>query len=142
MRTTRDRIRHAISFEVIALGIATPLAALAFGLPLHEMGVVTLISATIATVWNYAFNILFDRALLRARRTTEKTVGLRVVHAVLFELGLLALLVPFIALWLGVTPWVALLMDVAFAGFYLVYAFAFNWAYDLLFPVAPTTRTG
>ena len=26
-------------------------------------------------------------------------------------------------------------MDVAFAGFFLVYAFVFNWAYDVVFPV-------
>jgi uncharacterized membrane protein len=102
------------------------------------MGLVTLISATIATFWNYGYNILFDHAVLRLRGTTQKTVALRVVHAMLFEVGLLVLLVPFIALYLDVTLRVAFVMDVAFSAFYLVYAFAFNWAYDLLFPVAPT----
>ena len=140
MRSTADRIRHAISFEIVALGLVTPLGAWAFGLGLHEMGVVTVVSATIATGWNYGYNILFDHALLRWRGTTQKTVALRVAHAVLFEAGLLVLLVPFIALWLGVTLRVAFVMDVAFSAFYLVYAFAFNWAYDLLFPMAPTTR--
>ncbi len=142
MRTTFDRIRHAISFEAIALMIIIPLGAWVFGLPLHHMGVVSLISATIATFWNYGYNILFDHALLRFRRTTQKTIALRVVHAVLFEVGLLALLVPFIALYLGVTLRVAFVMDVAFSAFYLVYAFAFNWAYDVLFPVPPTVRQG
>jgi len=141
MRTTLDRIRHAISFEAIALAIITPIGAWIFGLPLREMGLVTLISATIATFWNFGYNILFDHALLRLRRTTQKTVALRVVHAVLFEVGLLALLVPFIALYLDVTLRVAFLMDVAFSAFYLVYAFAFNWAYDLMFPVAPTVQS-
>ena len=140
MRTTRDRIRHAISFEAVALTIITPLGAWVFGLPLHDIGVVSLVSATIATVWNYGYNILFDHALLRLRRTTQKTVALRVGHALLFEVGLLALLVPFIAIWLGVTLKVAFVMDVAFSAFYLGYALAFNWAYDLLFPVAPTVR--
>jgi uncharacterized membrane protein len=141
MRTTFDRIRHAISFEAIALAIITPIGAWVFGLPLREMGLVTLISATIATFWNFGYNILFDHALLRLRRTTQKTVALRVVHAVLFEVGLLALLVPFIALYLDVTLRVAFVMDVAFSAFYLVYAFAFNWAYDLMFPVAPTVHS-
>jgi uncharacterized membrane protein len=141
MRTTLDRIRHAISFEAIALAIITPIGAWVFGLPLREMGLVTLISATIATFWNFGYNILFDHALLRLRRTTQKTVALRVVHAVLFEVGLLALLVPFIALYLDVTLRVAFVMDVAFSAFYLVYAFAFNWAYDLMFPVAPTVHS-
>ena len=27
------------------------------------------------------------------------------------------------------------MMDVAFALFYLIYAFIFNWIYDLVFPI-------
>ncbi len=140
MRTTRDRIRHAISFEVVALAMITPLGAWVFGLPIHDIGVVAVISSTIATFWNYGYNILFDRASLRWRGTTAKTFRVRLVHAVLFEAGLLVLLVPMIALYLGVSLLVALMMDVAFAAFYLVYALAFNWAYDVIFPVPPTVR--
>ena len=33
-----------------------------------------------------------------------------------------------------------LLMDIGFAGFYLVYAFAFNWAYDVIYPVPGQPR--
>ena len=58
----------------------------------------------------------------------------RVLHAVLFEGGLLVLLAPFIAWYLGVGLWHALVMDVSFALFYMGYAFVFNWAYDTVFP--------
>jgi uncharacterized membrane protein len=52
---------------------------------------------------------------------------------------------PFIAWYLGVSLWQALVMDLFFVAFYLVYAFAFNWAYDKLFPLPewrnlPVTR--
>jgi uncharacterized membrane protein len=30
-------------------------------------------------------------------------------------------------------------MDAAFAGFYLIYAFCFNWAYDVIFPLPTAT---
>jgi len=140
MRTTNDRIRHAISFEVIALAIITPLAGWVFGLPLHEIGVVTVVSATIATFWNYIYNLLFDHGMLRLRGTTRKTLAVRLVHAMLFEVGLLFLLVPFIALYLAVSLWVAFTMDVAFSAFYLIYALVFNWAYDAVFPVPATVR--
>jgi uncharacterized membrane protein len=60
---------------------------------------------------------------------------LRIFHAILFEAGLLLALVPFVAWWLSVSWVEALLMDVALAGFYLVYAYAFNLAYDKLFPL-------
>jgi uncharacterized membrane protein len=42
---------------------------------------------------------------------------------------------PFIAWYLGVSLLTAFWMDAAFSVFYLVYAFVFNWAYDLIFPI-------
>jgi uncharacterized membrane protein len=135
MRTTRDRIRHAISFEIIGLAIFTPFAAFVFGLPVGHIGVVGVVSATIATGWNYLYNLGFDRLMQRLRGDTQKTLALRIAHAVLFELGLLIVLLPFIAWYLGVSLWQALVMDIAFALFYLVYAFVFNWAYDRIFPL-------
>jgi uncharacterized membrane protein len=135
MRTTRDRIRHALSFEIIGLSIFTPFAAFAFGIPVEHIGVVGIVSATIATGWNYIYNLGFDHLMQKFLGSTQKTVGLRVAHAVLFELGLLIVLLPFIAWYLGVSLWQALIMDIAFAVFYLVYAFVFNWAYDRIFPL-------
>lgn len=135
MRRTGDRIRHALSFEIISLAIITPAGAFLFGLPLLEMGVIGIGSAIIATLWNYAFNLGFDHALLAWRGSVHKTFRLRIVHALTFEAGLLAVLIPFIAWYLGVSLWRAFLLDVSLAGFFLIYAFVFNWAYDLLFPV-------
>ena len=135
MRTLGDRIRHALSFEAIGLLAAAPLGAWVFGFPLHEMGLVAAASAAIATAWNFVFNWLYDLARLRSVGTTEKTTLARVQHAVMFELGLLALLMPFIAWSLGVPLWQALVMDLSFALFYVVYAFGFNWAYDRVFPL-------
>lgn len=143
MRDTKDRLRHALSFEIIALVIVTPLGAWAFGVPVGEIGIVALVSATIATGWNYLYNLLFDHAMLRIAGHVRKKVPVRILHALLFEGGLLVILLPFIAWYLGVSLLEAFLMDVSFAAFYLVYAFVFNWAYDLLFPVPdmPAART-
>lgn len=140
MRKTGDRIRHAISFEIISLAIITPLGAWVFGLPMLEMGVVGLGSAMIATLWNYLFNLGFDHALLRLRGTVAKSFRIRIGHALLFEAGLLGVLIPFIAAYLGVSLWEAFLLDVSLAGFFLVYAFVFNWAYDQIFPVHETRQ--
>lgn len=138
MRRTSDRIRHAISFEAIALLVVTPLGAWGFRLPLHEVAIVTIVSATIATFWNYVYNIGFDHAMLRLRGDVRKAVRHRIIHAVLFELGLLAVLAPYIAWQLEVGLWQAVIMDAAFAGFYLIYAFVFNWVYDVVFPIPQT----
>ncbi|MEX0971029.1 MAG: PACE efflux transporter [Paracoccaceae bacterium] len=143
MRKTADRIRHAISFEIIGLVLVTPLGAWAFDLPLHSIGVLALVAATLATMWNYIFNYGFDRAMLRLRGDVGKKVWHRVLHAVLFELGLLIILVPLIAWHLDISLMAAFIMDVAFALFYLVYAFVFNWLYDVVFPVPnPTGGAG
>ncbi len=134
MRTTCDRIRHAISFEIIGLALVTPLGAWAFSMPMHDIGVVGFVSATIATLWNYVYNLGFDHLMQRARGGMQKTGPIRVLHALLFEGGLLIALLPLIAWYLDVSLWQAFLMDVSFALFYMGYAFLFNWAYDHLFP--------
>lgn len=134
MRTVQDRIRHAVSFELIALIIITPAAAWGYDLPMHEIGVVAVVSATIAMVWNYVYNLMFDHAMKRHVGHLRKTPKLRVLHAVAFEFGLLLALAPYIAWQLQVGLMQALVMDLSFSAFYLVYAFAFNWAYDVIFP--------
>lgn len=141
MRTAKDRIRHAVSFEIIGLIIVTPLGVWAFDTPVHDIGFVAIVSATIATFWNYLYNLLFDHAMLRIAGSVQKTVAVRILHAVLFEAGLLVVLMPFIAWYLEVSLMQAFLMDVAFALFYLVYAFIFNWAYDLIFPDPSLQKT-
>ena len=136
MRSTKDRIRHALGFEIIGLLIFTPLATLVFGYELHSMGVIAIGASITATLWNYLYNILFDRALLKVRGSVQKTLPIRVLHALLFEGGLLILFMPFIAWYLGITLWQAFLMDIAMTVFYVVYGFFYNLAYDKIYPVA------
>ncbi|MBY0259251.1 chlorhexidine efflux transporter, partial [Methylobacterium sp.] len=66
---------------------------------------------------------------------TRKSLLLRVGHAVLFEAGLLVILLPPIAWFLGIGLFEAFVMDLAIAGFYVAYAFVFNLAYDRTFPL-------
>lgn len=139
MRTTKDRVRHAISFEVIGLLIFAPLASIVFGFELQLMGVIAIVGSIIATIWNYFYNILFDKAMLKLRGSVQKTVLIRVGHAILFEGGLLLLFLPLIAWYLQITLWEAFLMDIAMATFYLIYAFVYNWAYDKVFPISETS---
>lgn len=135
MRTTADRIRHAVSFEIIGIIIATPLAAFAFHLHAGDSAIIIVASATIAMVWNYFYNLGFDHLMQRFTGGTAKTARIRVVHAILFELGLLIIMLPLVALYLQISLWQALVMDVALALFYMGYAFVFNWAYDRVFPL-------
>jgi uncharacterized membrane protein len=141
MRSTRDRILHAVSFEVVGLALVMPLGSWAFGLSLHDSGAIGVAGATLATVWNYVYNLGFDHLMQRLRGSAAKTLALRVLHAIGFEFGLLLMLAPLIALWLGVGLWQAVMLDLSFAAFYLVYAFVFTWAWDRLFPPAESRLT-
>jgi len=135
MRSFGDRVQHAVLFELIGLAMFTPLAAIVFNQPIAHMGVIGVVGATVATLWNFIYNLGFDQALMRLRGKVQKTINIRIIHAVLFEAGLVLILIPFIAWYLQITLVAALLMDIAVVTFYLVYAFVFNIAYDWVFPI-------
>ena len=40
MRSVRDRIRHAISFEIIGIALVVPLASMGFGIHAKDISVV------------------------------------------------------------------------------------------------------
>lgn len=135
MRTTLDRVRHTLLFELIGLGLFIPLSSYVFKLPATHMGVIGIGSATAATLWNFLFNLFFDKAMHRNLGHTRKTWSLRFLHAALFELGLMLILVPPIAWYLGIGLMEAVVMDLAIVAFYMTYAFVFNVVYDRVFPI-------
>lgn len=134
MRTTKDRIRQAVSFEVIGLLLSVPLAAVTFGFDTGKTGALGVIGATMATTWNYVFNLMFDHGLKRLTGSTRKSLTIRFLHAISFELGLMLAFLPIIAWWMDIGLLEALVVDLAFVVFYLIYAFVFTWCYDTLFP--------
>ncbi|WP_377849044.1 PACE efflux transporter [Bosea sp. UC22_33] len=135
MRSFPDRVRHTVMFEIIGLALVIPGGAMLFNLPATHMGVIGVGSATVATLWNFVYNLGFDHAMLRFAGHTRKSLQLRVLHALLFEGGLLVLLLPPMAWYLGMGLWETFVMDLAIVVFYVVYAFLFNLAYDRVFPV-------
>ncbi|WP_134727126.1 PACE efflux transporter [Paracoccus luteus] len=134
MRTTLDRIRHAILFELIGLVLLIGGGAILTGFDVHALGAIGVVSSLVATAWNYVFNLIFDRGMLRLRGSVIKTHRIRALHALLFEAGLLVLLLPFVAWMLQVSLWQAFLFDLTIAVFYILYGYAFNWGYDRAFP--------
>lgn len=91
-RSARERILHAVMFEVIAnLLVFIILMRFASAAP-AQSGVLTLVSSAVAMGWNYLFNQLFDRVLVGWN--LRKGYRARVCHAVAFEAGLLLILIP------------------------------------------------
>ncbi|ACI49876.1 transmembrane pair domain protein [Gluconacetobacter diazotrophicus PA1 5] len=135
MRTTRDRIRYVLLFETLGLAMVVPGGQAVLGIRAADMGAIGLGSTSVAVLWNYIFNRGFDRALLALKGTTHKVLADRLAHAVLYQVGLIVMLVPAIALYLGQGLLSAFVANISLTLFYLVYNFAFTWAYDIVFPV-------
>ena len=135
MRTHRDRIRHAVGFEIIALILSIPVMSFFFSFDIKDIGVIAIVGSIMATIWNYGFNIVFDKGMVRFKRSTFKTPAIRVLHVLLFESGLLMLYLPMVAWYLGISLWQAFIMDASLVGFYLFYNLSYNWAYDKIFPI-------
>lgn len=135
MRSAGDRIRHAVCFEIIGVLIVTPLAGWAFDAEFSQIGVLAIAMSLIATVWNYIYNVMFDHLLLRLRGRVQKQVLERIVHAFVFEFGMLLITLPPVMWWMSYNFQQALAMALSLLVFYLVYTYIYNWLYDVLFPI-------
>ena len=129
-KSITERIFQAIGFELLAILICTPLLTWLLQKPLLDMGAVTVLIALLALGWNVLFNRFFDRVLVRLN--VAHNAWVRVVHALLFEGGLIVMGVPLIAWWLSVSLWQAFLLDIGVLLFFLPYTYVYHWGYDVL----------
>ncbi|AOE86261.1 multidrug/biocide efflux PACE transporter [Pseudomonas sp. TCU-HL1] len=129
-KSLKERVFHALAFEGLAVLLTAPVLSLVLGKSLAHMGALTLMFSTVAMLWNMLFNSLFDRA--QHRLGFQRTLPVRVAHALLFELGLILVLVPLAAWWLSIGLIEAFVLDIGLLLFFLPYTLAFNWTYDAL----------
>lgn len=141
MRTLPDRLRHTLMFEGIAIGLVMVLITWVLDKPVAEAGGLALVLSLMAMAWNFIYNLGFDALEKRHTPLGQRSLWMRVVHALGFEGGFLLIGLPVIAWWLGMGLWQAFIADIAFAVFFLAYAFVFNWAYDQWFPVVQVSAS-
>lgn len=127
--TAKERLFHAVLFEIGAIGLTVAVFALLGDNhnPTHATGLAVAISV-LAVIWNMIFNWLFDKVVTGER--LDRTLRVRLVHMGLFEGGLLLATVPMIAYVLDVSLWTALVMDLGVVAVIGVYTVLFNWGYD------------
>jgi uncharacterized membrane protein len=88
--------------------------------------------STIALLWNFVFNMLFE-AWERRQVSKERTPVRRLLHGAGFEGGLVVLLLPVMAWWLDTSLLTALVTNLGLLAFFFFYAIGFTWAFDKLF---------
>ena len=58
-RSFKERIFHAVGFELVALITVAPLAAWIMDKPLFQMGALAVMLSTVAMLWNMIYNVGF-----------------------------------------------------------------------------------
>ena len=121
-------------FELFGILLFAPIAAFVLNENIMSVGILGIVISLIAMFWNFIYNLIFDKveARLGMDRFARQPMT-RVIHALLFEIGLLIPTVPLVAVWLGMSLWQAFLVDISFVVFFLVYAFIYNWVFDLIY---------
>lgn len=132
MQGLKRRIVYVTAYEVLAIALTSSALALVYGVAPGEAGGLAVIASAIAVAWNFIFNSGFE--YWEARQAKRgRDLGRRILHAAGFELGLVLVLVPIFAAWLGVSLWQAFVLDLGLIAFFLVYTFLFNLAFDRVF---------
>jgi uncharacterized membrane protein len=134
MQGVKRKVVQALLYELIGALFVSPVIAFAFDESMVYSGTLALLLSLVALSWNMLFNGLFEYWEARQTRRT-RTMGRRLLHSLGFEGGLALMLVPLMAWWLDISWQQALMADLGLLLFFFVYAFAFQWAFDLLFGV-------
>ena len=141
MQGIKRKVVYVTFYEGFAIVFASVGLASLSGQGATTSTILAVMSSAIAVVWNLVFNTLFEA--WEARQTVRtRSVRRRIAHAVLFEGGIAAILVPVFAWWLGIGLWEALLFDAALLVFFFVYTFCFNWLFDRVFGLPDSVSRG
>lgn len=129
-KTIRERICHAVGFELIALIICAPVGAWVLNKSIFDMGALAIMLSSVAMIWNIIYNAMFDRLWPVSR--VKRRLPLRICHALGFEGGFILIGLPLAAWMLNMTLWQALMVEIGFFLFFLPYTVVYNWVYDTL----------
>ncbi|KQP44694.1 PACE efflux transporter [Pseudorhodoferax sp. Leaf274] len=132
MQGIQRKIVYVTLYEGIAILCASVGLALLSGQGAGTSTALATVCSVIAVIWNLVFNTLFE-AWEKRQPVRGRSVQRRIAHALGFEGGLAAILVPLFAWWLDIGLYEALLFDAALLLFFLVYTFVFNWGFDRVF---------
>ncbi|APC92241.1 MULTISPECIES: PACE efflux transporter [Francisella] len=128
------RIIHTIGFEFFGIVIFTPFAMFILHKGVFHIAGLAIIISLIAMLWNFIYNYIFDIIEIKLGMCRSKRRLLpRALHALLFELGLLIVTIPLVAYILNMSLLAALLVDIGFVIFYLIYAFVYNYIFDKVY---------
>lgn len=139
MQGLKRRIVYVTAYEGLAIALSASALALIWGVTPTDAGGMAIAASMIAMLWNLLYNSAFEWWESRQARR-GRDLGRRILHAIGFEFGLVLVLVPMFAAWLGISLWQAFVLDLGMIVFFLVYTFAFNLGFDRVFGLPASAR--
>lgn len=131
LQGAKRRVVFVGLYEFIAI-VVSSLLFMAIGQDASASGVMAVAASTIAICWNLTFNWLFEK-WEAGQSQKGRSLLRRIVHAIGFEGGIAAMLIPLMAWWFNISLWEATVMEAGLLVFFMVYTFAFNWGFDRVF---------
>ncbi len=128
----KRRIVYVVIFEIVAIISATLILMLLSGGDAAQSLPVAIMVSSAAVIWNFVFNTLFE-AWEQRRGNPERTLFIRVIHALIFEGGIFLICLPLYMIWYGVGLYEAFIMESALLLFFLIYTFLFTLIFDKIF---------
>ncbi len=125
---SKRRMIHALSYEIILLILIALALSFIFSVSLQVTGFLGFVMAFISVIWNMIFNHFFEK--IEHQYQIQRTIKIRILHAIGFEGGLMLATIPIIAYLLEMTLQQAFLLDLSLTLCILVYTFVFQWIYD------------
>ena len=137
IRNFRERVYQAVSCELGGILVAAPIYAMFANAGAQESLLLIIALSVVATVWVLIHNAVFDVVewRLTRRSASDRPQAMRVLHAISLEVTLTVLTVPVVMIIGGHGFLTALALDIGLTFVYLIYAYLFHMAYDLVRPV-------
>ncbi len=126
--TIKERIFQSLLLEVLAVGITVLAATFVVDNDTSHLTGLALVISLVAMVFNYFYNVAFDRIFGEERIT--RGVWMRIGHGLGFEAGMIMVTTPLLMFALEMDFWTVLMMDLVMVVFFFVFVIVFNWCYD------------
>ena len=128
----KRRIVYVIVFEIVAIISSTFVLMKLSNSDASESLPVAMMVSLAAIIWNFVYNTAFETWEER-RQIAERTLLIRSVHALIFEVGLVLICLPLYMIWYDVGLIQAFVMEAALLVFFLIYNFVFTFIFDKIF---------
>lgn len=131
----KRRILYVSTFEIIAIFASTALLMFLSGGEAIDSLPIAVVVSLIAVAWNYTYNLLFEK-WEAAQKMTDRSIWVRIGHALGFQFGLVLIIIPIYMAWYAVGFWKAFQMEAVFLVFFLIYVFVFTYIFDMIFALS------